>query len=191
MRVPSSTPAKFSYATQGKGLYPDLQIYRGAGATNRFVSPTFLIGFGIGAFVGVGLALLAIAIAKPESKTTQAAPIEVTATPRATAETRSTLTPGVRTRGTAQVYIGPGGAYAIVGTIAGGQGVDVLGRDDGGEWIAVKFPPNSTARAWLRATDLEGLPPTALSSLDLLVPTPLAQAVVTPRGGSDGGVEVR
>jgi hypothetical protein len=148
------------------------------------LSPGFLIGFGIGSFAGVALALLAVALARPEDTVTESAVlVEVTATPlpsTATPAATATPLPGIQTRSTLQVYIGPGELFAVVGTIAGGEEVDVTGRDGDGEWVAIVFPPNSTARAWVKAADLRNLSSSDVANLAVVAPTPLPQFVPTP-----------
>jgi hypothetical protein len=93
----------------------------------------------------------------------------------------------VRTKTALEVHIGPGDAFAVIGTIARDDAVSVIGRNDAGEWIAIRFPPNSTARGWVEAEDLEGIGETQVSTLPILVATPLAVGVVPRPGGSDGG----
>ena len=71
---------------------------------------------------------------------------------------------GPRTADTVQPRVGPGALYGIVGALQAGAPVDVVGRDESGEWLAIVFPPNSVLRSWLPAshvlgvTDVEALP---------------------------------
>jgi hypothetical protein len=147
----------------------------------RFVSWTFLVGFGIGSFVGVALALLAVALAKPEP-TVEESIIEITATPgptRAPSEPSATPTPSIHTTAAIEVRVGPGEAYAIIGSIDRGVAVSVLGRNDPGDWLAISYPPGSAARGWLPAGSLEGLNARELTALAVLVPTPFARVAPT------------
>ena len=148
----------------------------------RFISWTFVIGFGIGSFVGVAMALLAIALAKPEPTVTESI-IEITATPAptiaVTAQPTATATPSVRTLASIEVRIGPGEAYAIIGSIGSNDPVSVLGRDDGGDWVAISYPPGSAARGWLPASSLSGLSGSEVTALAVLVPTPFSRSVPT------------
>ncbi len=155
--------------------------------SRRLISWTFVIGFGIGTFVGVALALLAVALAKPEPTVTESI-IEVTATPAPTsapAAPTATATPSVRTLASIEVRIGPGEAYAIIGSIGSDDPVTVLGRDDGGDWVAISYPPGSAARGWLPADSLSGLAGSQVTALAVLVPTPFTRAVPTTTATSD------
>jgi len=148
-----------------------------------------LVGFGVGSFVGVLLALLAIALARPADSD----PIEtvvVTATPASTSPAggpTAAPTPAVRTRTALEVHIGPGNAFAIIGTVPRNDLVSVIGRNDDGKWVAIRFPPNSTARGWVEAESLQGIEENRVSALPVLVATPLAISVSTPIPGSGGG----
>ena len=147
----------------------------------RFVSWTFVIGFGVGSFVGVALALLAVAMAKPEPTVTESI-IEITATPAPTtapSQPTATATPSVRTLANIEVRIGPGEAYAIIGSIGSDDPVAVLGRDDGGDWVAISYPPGSAGRGWLPAESLSGLSNSSVTALAVLVPTPFTRALPT------------
>jgi hypothetical protein len=154
----------------------------------RFFSVTFLVGFGIGSFVGVALALAAFALARPEDRvTTLFGPtVEL---PTAVVPPGSTPVPAVRTRSALEIYLGPGRAYAIIGSIGRGEVVEVLGRDSSEEWVAIRFPPNSAARGWLSAGDLDGLTTEIVSGLSVVAPTPLPRSapIPTPRLASGGG----
>jgi hypothetical protein len=71
---------------------------------------------------------------------------------------------GPRVASTASLHLGPGAEYAVLGTLQAGAHLEVVGRDESAEWLAIVFPPNSTLRAWLPASqalgvpDVEGLP---------------------------------
>ena len=135
------------------------------------------------------LALLAIALARPADSD----PIEtvvVTATPAATSLAggpTAAPTPAVRTRTALEVHIGPGNAFAIIGTVPRNDPVSVIGRNDDGKWVAIRFPPNSTSRGWVEAESLQGIEGNQVSALPVLVATPLAISVSTPIPGSGGG----
>jgi hypothetical protein len=64
---------------------------------------------------------------------------------------------GPTTAGPVSLRLGPGDQYVLIGTLQAGALVDVVGRDETGEWLAVVFPPNSTLRAWLTADDVLGV----------------------------------
>ncbi|HEX5370294.1 MAG TPA: CARDB domain-containing protein [Dehalococcoidia bacterium] len=147
----------------------------------RFFSWTFVIGFGVGSFVGVALALLAVALAKPAPTVTESI-IEITATPAPTLAPSAptpTATPSVRTTASIEVRIGPGEAFAIIGSIDSDATVSVLGRDDGGDWVAISYPPGSAAKGWLPAHSLSGLSGNQVSALAVLVPTPFTRTLPT------------
>jgi hypothetical protein len=168
----------------------------------NFVSFTFLFAFGLGAFAGLALALLAVALARPEDETTVIEPVvaqAVTATPRpsATATEAPTATvtpvPPPRTLSTLQVRIGPHQQYAVLGTLARGNEVDVQGRDDSGDWLAIEFPPGSAARGWIPADAVGSLTLVQVLRLDVLQASLIetAPATSTPGlfQGNDGVVE--
>lgn len=150
----------------------------------RIVSPTFVAGFGIGTFVGVALALLAFLMTH-EAKDQQASADLITPTQVlliAGASVTPTPDPRIRTTSQQDVHLGPGEAFAIVGTLARGTAVEVVGRDAGSSWLAIRFPAGSAGRGWIPVSDVEGL--TQVQSLAVAIPTPLSSApsaiVVTP-----------
>lgn len=64
---------------------------------------------------------------------------------------------GPAVKDVSRVHVGPSEFYMVVGTVAPGAQLRVVGRDESGEWLAVIFPPNSTLRAWLPADKVEGV----------------------------------
>jgi uncharacterized protein YraI len=144
----------------------------------HFFSLTFLVGFGVGAFIGVAFGLMAFAVVSDDSKET---PAEAIGQPTAVVSTSAltTATPvRARTNAAIDVRIGPGGDYAAVGTIAKGEALDIFGRDNDAEWIAVRFPPGSTSRGWLPVKAVDDL--SGLNALAVVAPTPLPRSVSTP-----------
>ncbi len=79
-----------------------------------------------------------------------------------------TPVPVIRTVSTLQVRIGPAEGYAILGTLNRGSEIDVQGRDSNGDWVAIEFPPGSSARGWIPADEVEGLPLVQVFALDVL-----------------------
>jgi uncharacterized protein YgiM (DUF1202 family) len=146
----------------------------------RFVSPTFLVGFGIGVFIGVGLALIAFAIARPEDEEPRFIEIPVLASPTSTPLPEDTPLPQVRSTAALTVRVGPGEAFATLGTISNGDVLDVLGRDFDSDWLAIAFPPGSASRGWIPATEVEGLTFSKRQALAVLLPTPLPIEFITP-----------
>ena len=145
----------------------------------RFVSPTFLVGFGIGAFVGVALALVAFAIARPEDEEPRFIEIPaVVASPTPLPE--ATVDPSIRATSALTVRVGPGEAFATLGTLSSGDVLDVIGRDFDSDWLAIAFPPGSSARGWIPATEVDGLTFSNRQALAVLLPTPLPIEFVTP-----------
>jgi uncharacterized protein YgiM (DUF1202 family) len=65
---------------------------------------------------------------------------------------------GPRVASTASLHLGPGAEYAVLGTLQAGAHLEVVGRDESAEWLAIVFPPNSTLRAWLPASQALGMP---------------------------------
>ena len=153
------------------------------------VSLAFLLGFGLGSFVGVILAVVAVlAIRGPseepkiaDSQEQLLAPLTPTPTPslQVTPDARP------RTKDAGNVYLGPGLAFAVVGTVQRGEPVEVVGRDSDSTWVAIRFPPNSSARGWLAADALDGL--TNVERFAVLVPTPLPRSLSTTTPNNSSG----
>jgi hypothetical protein len=149
------------------------------------VSLAFLLGFGLGSFVGVILAVVAVlAIRGPADEPKIAdnqeqllAPLTPTPTP----QTQATPDPRPRTKDGGNVYLGPGLAFAIVGTVGRGEPVEIVGRDAESKWVAIRFPPNSSARGWISVEMLEGL--NGLEAYAVVAATPLPRTLSTPFSG--------
>src|SRR4051812_35923587 len=150
------------------------------------VSLAFLLGFGLGSFVGVILAVVAVlAIRGPAEEPRIAdnqeqllAPLTPTPTP----QIQATPDGRPRTKDGGNVYLGPGLAFAIVGTVSRGEPVEVVGRDSDSQWLAIRFPPNSSARGWISADTVDGLP--SLDRFTVVAPTPLPRTLTTITPGS-------
>lgn len=75
-----------------------------------------------------------------------------------------TIAMGPQTTGPVTLHLGPNPDYVAIGTLQSGALVEVVGRDESGEWLAIVFPPESTFRAWLptalveEAGDVAALP---------------------------------
>ena len=145
----------------------------------NFVSFTFLFAFGLGSFVGIAMALLAVALARPADETTVIEPEQVavvatptpTRTPTPVPTATQTPVPPPRTRSTQQVRIGPDDGYAVLGTLASGSEVDLQGRDDSGDWLAIEFPPGSSARGWIPTDAVDAVTLVQVFRLDVLQAT--------------------
>jgi hypothetical protein len=167
------------------GLEWTIEVRRG-----RFSPLAFLFGFGIGAFVGVALALLAVALVELEQEPSvvqsdpgplpDVAPVTVE-TPEPTPDIRP------RTRTALDVRLGPGNGYAVVGLLPKDEPVEVVGRDNDSQWLAIRFPSGSTGRGWIPVASVD-FPPD-LSSLAVALPTPLPRSnpSVPPSLGSGRG----
>jgi uncharacterized protein YgiM (DUF1202 family) len=154
-----------------------------------FISGTFVVGFGLGIFLGAMLGLLAVLIALPEDKTPELVevPVFVTGTPLPAGEDR----PNVRANAALAVRVGPGESFATLGTLSRGDQVDVVGRDFDSKWLAIRFPLGSNARGWIPATSVDGLAESNVKTLAVLLPTPLPFVFNTPSpffgiGGTNG-----
>src|SRR5712691_1153108 len=105
---------------------------------HRFSPLSFLGGFGIGAFVGVGLALLVFFLIKDQNTTTVVhAPVELDA-PDAAASAAVSPTPDQRPRTKVglDVRLGPGDGYGLIGLLSKGEAVTPVGRDANATWLA-------------------------------------------------------
>ncbi len=124
----------------------------------RVFSTTFVVGFGFGAFLGVALAILAVALvqdAEPQSNNAQIPTANAqipTAIPRAGASQTPTPDEAVRTRQALDVRIGPGDVFAVIGVLSRGVALDVVGRDEAAAWLAIRFPPAPPAGAGCPST---------------------------------------
>ncbi len=147
----------------------------------RFVSPTFLAGFGIGVFIGVALALIAVSIARPQEENPQIirVPVFPTATPQPKATPSPMPTP-LQASASAAVHVGPGDEFATLGTLSRGDTIDILGRDFDGGWLAIRFPAGSSAQGWIPTVTVEGISFSNLQELAVLLPTPLPIEIITP-----------
>jgi len=144
----------------------------------RFVSPTFLAGFGIGAFVGVALALIAFGITRTEPEAPQI--IQVPVSPTQTPQPLATQPSPLQASRSAAVHVGPGEGFATLGTVSRGDTIDVLGRDFDGLWLAIRFPAGSSAKGWIPTVTVEGISFSNLQELAVLLPTPLPIEIITP-----------
>ncbi|HXH22310.1 MAG TPA: SH3 domain-containing protein [Dehalococcoidia bacterium] len=163
------------------------ESYDGApeGERRGFSPFNFLFGFGVGTFVGVGLALLAFAMVDEEPP-----PRATVRQPDAPVLATSTAAPAVESRPRAKtaldVRLGPGNGFAVVGVLAKGDSVEVTGRDDAGEWLAIRFPPGSSGRGWIPVTSVDE--PPDVTRLAVLLPTPLPRTISTfPPGAFNDG----
>ncbi|HEY7269460.1 MAG TPA: CARDB domain-containing protein [Dehalococcoidia bacterium] len=145
----------------------------------RFSPLTFLIGFGIGAFAGVALAILAYSLADNNQTTATviAAPqadvpdVVVSGTPQPTPDSRP------KSKAALDVRLGPGNGYAVVGSLAKGDTVEIVGRDNDSLWFAIRFPPGSAGQGWIPVTAVDALPD--LPKLAVALPTPLPRTIST------------
>jgi hypothetical protein len=148
----------------------------------RFDSFTFFVGFGLGSFIGVALALLAIAlVSRSDASDTQQpseAAIVIPTFPPTPAGATATPDLRPRTKAAQDVYVGPGTAFAVVGILAREEAVEVVGRSADSNWVAIRFPPGSPGRGWLPVGQLEGV--TNLEALAVALPTPLPRNVAPP-----------
>lgn len=149
----------------------------------RVFSTTFVVGFGFGAFLGVALAILAVALvqdAEPQSNNAQIPTANAqipTAIPRAGASQTPTPDEAVRTRQALDVRIGPGDVFAVIGVLSRGVALDVVGRDEAAAWLAIRFPPGSAGRGWVPVDAVDGL--SGVDGLVVALPTQLPRAVFT------------
>jgi hypothetical protein len=145
----------------------------------NFFSLTFLVGFGLGSFMGVMLGLVALAMVRGEAEVIPAAAAVTEPSPTVVALSTATLAePKAKTRAALDVRLGPGDAFAVVGTIARGSEIEAVGRDQTGNWVAVRFPPGSSARGWLPVSEIENL--SEVESLAVVAPTPLPRTTTPP-----------
>jgi hypothetical protein len=149
----------------------------------NFFSLSFLVGFGLGGFVGVLLGLLALALVQDngEKQAVASVLVEPTAT-RVTPGLTPTPEPKPRTKVALDVRLGPGTAFAVVGTIPRGGEIEPVGRDNGSAWVAIRFPPGSSARGWLPVSEIDNL--SAVDKLAVVLPTPLPRSATVPDLGS-------
>jgi hypothetical protein len=140
---------------------------------------TFLIGFGIGAFAGVALAILAYSISDDnQGPTTVIAAPQIDA-PVVVVSGTVQPTPDARPKSKAalDVRLGPGTGFAVVGSLAKGESVEVIGRDNDSLWLAIRFPPGSAAQGWIPVASVDTVPD--LQKLTVALPTPLPRTVST------------
>ncbi len=146
----------------------------------RFVTLTFLIGFGLGVFIGVGLALIALGINDPEEVEPRVIEVLVFPTATATLPPQETPPASVLARAAVAVHVGPGEEFATLGTVTRGDVLDVIGRDFDSQWLVIRFPFGSIAQGWIPAAAAEGMTFSSLRSLAVLLPTPLPIEITSP-----------
>ena len=154
----------------------------------HFSSVSFLIGFGSGCFLGVAFALIAVALVRepagvlPETVSIPGLDIGVASQPTPVLDSRP------RSRSELDVRLGPGLAFGVVGVMARGDPVEIVGRDADSEWVAVQFPPGSAGLGWLPATALVGV--AGLDTYAVVLPTPLPRLPSFPEASpveNEGG----
>jgi hypothetical protein len=157
----------------------------------RFVSFTFFVGFGVGSFIGVALALLAVTLVQRSdvSGTRDSQAFVIPTLPPPPPGVTATPDARPRTKTVQDVRVGPGFAFAIVGTLSRGEAVEVVGRDAAAGWVAIRFPAGSPGRGWVPVTELEGV--SGLDQLAVALATPLPRSVTVPTNifggfGNDG-----
>ena len=62
-----------------------------------------------------------------------------------------------RTRSVVDVYLGPGAGYAVVGLLPRASELDVVGRDENGEWLAIVLVPGSSLHGWIARANVVNL----------------------------------
>jgi hypothetical protein len=156
----------------------------------RFGPFSFLAGFALGVFLGVGLALAAVVVSQDDEATSRA-PLVLgpTETPDPLRSPSPAPERPVRTTTTLDVRLGPGQGFAIIGSLGRGEAIEVVGRDAEGQWVAIRFPPGSVARGWVPVSAVENL--NDVDALAIVLPTPLPRTVATPSpagvGPTNGG----
>lgn len=160
----------------------------GEGAVNErrpgFASLTFLLGFAAGTFVGVALALLAFVMVDEQEPAARATASMEPDLP-ASAALEATPDARPRTKTALDVHLGPGNGYAVVGLLAKGDAVEVVGRDNDSTWLAIRFPPGSAARGWIPVDGVDN--PPELLRLAVALPTPLPRTIASSPSFSSNG----
>lgn len=67
------------------------------------------------------------------------------------------VTPQERARSVLTLKIGPDDRYVTVGQIASGARVEVVGRNEKGDWLAISLNLGSTTYGWVRASGVVGV----------------------------------
>ena len=65
------------------------------------------------------------------------------------------------------LQLGPDDRYVTVGQIARGARVEVVGRNDSGDWLAISLNPGSRTYGWARAAGVTGLTTANLTALPI------------------------
>ncbi len=169
----------------------------------QFSPITFLIGFGLGTFLGVVIAVIAVTLIQgnnnsnsSKTTTTTTVSVEPTALP-------GSATPDIRprTKTALDVHLGPNNSYAVIGLLDRDEAVEPVGRDSGSQWLAIRFPPDSLGQGWIPVSGLDGVD--NVGALAVALPTPLPRTIdqstlastqaqdasgsATGRTGTDGG----
>jgi len=148
--------------------------------------PVFL-GFAGGLLAGVSLALLAFLafylLREDADGTATPGPLALPS-PIATAASSSDVQP--RTAAALIVHLGPDTDYAALGTLGRGEAVQIVGRNQEATWLAVRFPPGSTATGWVPLSGVSGVDDVQGLAVAFPTPLPLVPFFPTPAGGLNG-----
>jgi hypothetical protein len=113
-----------------------------------------------------------IVLPSPEASTTGSTPTQtIVPLEGMTGRALTTLT----------VRAGPGSGYISLGTARRGAELEVVGKNEGEDWLAIAYPPRSRLTGWVEAdgVELEG----SLASLPVATPESLVLPVVPTYAG--------
>lgn len=76
--------------------------------------------------------------------------------------------PAYRASGVVVLRMGPDDRYTAVGQIGNGVRLEVVGRNERGDWLAVSLTPGSRTYGWVRAASIDGISPFAVANLPVV-----------------------
>jgi hypothetical protein len=135
---------------------------------NPLVLGALAVLLAVAAAIGV-----TIVLSEGEQETVVVVPPQETAAPGRTPTRTPVPLEGMRARAlsTLTVRAGPGTSYISLGTVPRDAELEVVGRNEGEDWLEISYPPRSRLRGWVAAegADLEG----TLASLPVEAPESL------------------
>jgi hypothetical protein len=77
---------------------------------------------------------------------------------------------GPRAARTLNVHLGPSEDYAIIGLVPRNGRLDIVGRNEAGDWIAIAFTPGSSFHGWIPGSAVLGIQDSRALSIVPVVP---------------------
>jgi hypothetical protein len=105
----------------------------------------------------VAAIVVAVLLSEGEGETVVVVSPEETAAPASTPTRTPVPLEGMRAQAlsTLTVRSGPGSGYISLGIVRRGAELEVVGRNEGDDWLEISYPPRSQLRGWVTADGVE------------------------------------